>query len=153
MTIILILAALTLLLGLIEIFLMPGFGLAGIASAACALVDLTLIYNTYGVAWAVAALIAGVSILGIALRWMTHAKRFDKMALNTSIDSTNATEAQLSVQVGEKGIAITRLALIGNAEINGKQVEVKSAGSFIEPNTPIKVVAVNEALITVKPLA
>lgn len=152
MTIILILAAMTLLLGLIEIFLMPGFGFAGIGSCICALADLVLIYNTFGAGWSVAALLAGLALLAIALRWMTHSKRFDKMALNTSIDSTNATEAQLSVRVGDKGMAVTRLALIGNADFDGKIVEVKSTGSFIEPNTPIEVVAVSEALITVKPL-
>jgi membrane-bound ClpP family serine protease len=51
--------------------------------------------------------------------------------------------------VGDKGKALTRLALIGNAEINGAVVEVKSSGDFLDPGTPIVVVRVLEALITV----
>jgi hypothetical protein len=39
--------------------------------------------------------------------------------------------------------------LIGNAEINGAVVEVKSSGEFLDPGTPIVVVRVLEALITV----
>jgi membrane-bound ClpP family serine protease len=73
----------------------------------------------------------------------------DKVSLHTTIDSTSATTAQLSVKVGDKGKALTRLALIGNAEINGAVVEVKSSGEFLDPGTPIVVVRVLEALITV----
>ena len=53
------------------------------------------------------------------------------------------------MKVGAEGKALTRLALVGNAEINGKQVEVKSSGDFIDPGTPIVVTAVSEASITV----
>ena len=68
------------------------------------------------------------------------------------IDSSNATAEQLSVKVGDQGVALTRLALIGNAEINGKVVEVKSSGEFISRGTLLVVVSVNEALIVVRPL-
>ena len=71
------------------------------------------------------------------------------MSLHTSIDSTNATAEQLSIKVGDTGRALTRLALVGNAEIAGKQVEVKSSGEFINPGMPIRVVSVNEAQIIV----
>ena len=50
-----------------------------------------------------------------------------------------------------KGRALTRLALIGNAEIDGKNVEVKSAGGFIDEGTPIRVISVQDALILVSP--
>ena len=73
----------------------------------------------------------------------------DKVSLHTSIDSTSATAEQLAVKVGDKGKALTRLALIGNAEINGAVVEVKSSGEFLDPGTPVVVIRVLEALITV----
>ena len=75
------------------------------------------------------------------------------MSLHTAIDSTNATPEQLSISVGDEGRALTRLALVGNADFNGKQVEVKSAGSFINPGTRIRVIHVNEATITVEPIS
>ncbi len=73
------------------------------------------------------------------------------MELKSTIDSTAATAAQLSVRPGDTGRALTRLALIGNAEINGRRVEVKSAGSFIDEGTSIVVTEVSEALVIVKP--
>lgn len=150
MTVIIILAVMALLLGLLEVFIIPGFGMAGIGSIICALVDAVLIYNDYGLGWAIAAIVLALAVLGLMLYIVAHSRTFDRMSLHTSIDSTNATPDQLSVQVGDTGRALTRLALVGNAEIGGKQVEVKSSGEFINPGTPIRVTQVSEANITVE---
>lgn len=152
MTVIIILAVFALILGLLEVFVLPDFGWAGIGSIACAIVDAYLIYAEYGVTWACTAIVIALVVLGIMLYGVAHSRTFDRMSLHTAIDSTNATPEQLSISVGDKGRALTRLALVGNAEINGKQVEVKSAGSFINPGTPICVTHVCEATITVEPI-
>ena len=60
---------------------------------------------------------------------MLRSKTLEKYSLHKSIDSTAATQDQLSVQPGDEGVAVTRLALIGNADIGGRLVEVKSADS------------------------
>ena len=150
MTIIIILAVFALLLGLLEVFVLPGFGWAGIGSIACAVADACLIYADYGWQWACVAVVIALVVLGIMLYVVAHSRTFDRMSLKASIDSTNATADQLSICVGDEGRALTRLALVGNAEIAGKQVEVKSAGEFIDPGTPIRVIRVSEATITVE---
>ncbi len=153
MTVIIILAVLALVLGLLEVFVIPGFGLAGISAIVCAVVDLVLIYNGYGFPWAFVAVIVAVAVLCLMLYIVFHTKAIDKMSLHATISSTNATEAQLSVAVGSEGKALTRLALVGNAEIDGKVVEVKSSGEFIEPGTPIRVTLVNEATVVVEKIS
>lgn len=150
MTVIIIFAVLALLLGILEIFVIPGFGISGIAAIICSIIDVALIYNAYGVGWAAAAVAVGVAVLALLLYIVAHSKSFDRMALHASIDSTNATAAQLAVKPGDMGKALTRLALVGNAEINGKVVEVKSSGDFINPGTIVRVIRVNEANITVE---
>ncbi len=150
MTLIIILAALSLVLGLLEIFILPGFGFAGIGSIVCALVDAILIYNAYGFSWACIAVVVAILLLVLMLYIVANSRTFDRMSLKTSIDSTNATTEQLSVKVGNEGRAITRLALVGNAEIEGKQVEVKSSGEFINSGTPIRVIKVDKAQIIVE---
>lgn len=152
MALIIILAAIALLLALLEIFIFPGFGISGIGAIVCAIVDVVLIYNEYGLTETIIAIVATLVALAIILRWMTKSKTIERMALHSTISSTNATKEQLSVKVGDEGKALTRLALIGNAEIDGKQVEVKSSGTFINPNTRIRVVSVSEATIVVEPL-
>lgn len=150
MTLIIILAALSLMLGLLEIFILPGFGFAGIGSIVCAVVDAILIYNAYGFSWACIAVVVAILLLVLMLYIVANSRTFDRMSLKTSIDSTNATTEQLSVKVGNEGRAITRLALVGNAEIEGKQVEVKSSGEFINSGTPIRVIKVDKAQIIVE---
>lgn len=150
MTLIIILAALSLVLGLLEIFILPGFGFAGIGSIVCAVVDAILIYNAYGFSWACIAVVVAILLLVLMLYIVANSRTFDRMSLKTSIDSTNATTEQLSVKVGNEGRAITRLALVGNAEIEGKQVEVKSSGEFINSGTPIRVIKVDKAQIIIE---
>ncbi len=150
MTIIFILTLLALVLALIEILIVPGFGIAGLASMALALADVVVIYLELGPWWAMAAVGIGILVILITMRWLTRSKAIDRMSLHARIDSTNATTAQLSVKVGDTGKALTRLALVGNAEINGLVVEVKSSGAFLNPGTPLRVIHVSEANITVE---
>ena len=151
MTLIIIIAIVALLLALLEIFVIPGFGLAGIGSIVCAVTDVVLVYNAYGLWPAVGAIAVALAVLGLLLWWVARSKAVDRMALHATISSTNATEAQLSVRPGDEGVAVTRLALVGNARFGDRIVEAKSAGSFIDPATPVRVVSVSEALITVEP--
>lgn len=150
MATIIVLAILTLLLGLLEIFILPGFGIAGFAAIICAIIDALLVYSAYGPMWTFVAVVIAVVLLIIALYVVAHSRSVERLSLKTSIKSTNATADQLSVKVGDTGRALTRLALVGNAQIAGKQVEVKSSGEFMDAGTPIRVVAVNEALIVVE---
>lgn len=147
---ILILVLLALVLMAVEVLIVPSFGISGIAAIISALVAEVLIFEEYGML-AAALSLAGFALLTVVLLvWVARSKTIDKVSLHSSIDSTNATKEQLSVKVGDEGVALTRLALIGNAEIAGKTVEVKSAGNFIEEGTPLVVVAVSEALVLVR---
>lgn len=150
MTVIIIFAILALVLGVLEIFIIPGFGISGICAIICSIVDVVLIYNEFGAVWAAVAVVIGIAVLALLLYIVAHSKTFDRMALHTSIDSTNATKEQLAVKPGDTGKALTRLALVGNAEINGTVVEVKSSGEFIDPGTAVRVIRVNEANVTVE---
>ena len=47
-------------------------------------------------------------------------------------------------------MAITRLALIGNAEIDGNIVEVKSMDGFLNEKTPIIVNRITDGVIMVE---
>lgn len=152
MALILILIAAALILGLIELFLMPGFGLAGISAIGCAAAAVAFIYVDYGLAAALVAVVVGLVILALMLWWMAHSKALERISLKTSIDSKNATPEQLAVKPGDEGVALTRLALVGNARFGNSVVEVKSNGAFIDPKARIRVVSVSEALITVEQL-
>ncbi len=149
--IIIILVALALLLFAIEAFVAPGFGVSGVCATLCVLVADVLIYNVYGATAAIIALLISTALVILFFWWFSRSKALERMSLHSTIDSTAATVAQLSVKPGDEGRALTRLARIGNAEIAGKVVEVKSEGGFIDEGTPLVVTLVNEALILVRP--
>ncbi|EHG22002.1 hypothetical protein HMPREF9332_01517 [Alloprevotella rava F0323] len=135
----------------IEVFVTPGFGVPGITATVLILIADAVTFYHYGAFIATCALFASVALV-LLLFWLVSRSRMLKRAeLHTNIDSTNATAAQLAVKPGDEGHALTRLALIGNAEIDGKNVEVKSAGGFIDEGTPIRVISVQDALILVRP--
>jgi membrane-bound ClpP family serine protease len=125
------------ILFLIEIFVIPGISFAGVGAFICLIYANYFAFsnlgNTAGFITLAASAIACVSTLILFMK----SKTLDKIALKKNITSTVDNEAELSVKVGDTGISVTRLALIGMAEINGHHVEVKSVDGFIEEKTPI----------------
>ena len=147
--IIVVLFIVSLLLFAVEVFLVPGVGLAGIG-AACGIVTANVLaFSWYGTNVGIAVMLGSIVCCAFFLYWTAHSKTIEKYALHKSIDSTAATKEQLSVSIGDEGVAINRLALIGNAKIKGKIVEVKSVNGFIAEGTPIRVVGVEQASVLV----
>lgn len=134
----------------VELFILPGTSIAGIAAGCCLVGANYLVFDRFGLMvglWVLAASLVCCCLIGW---WMLRSKTLEKYSLHKSIDSTAATPEQLSVKPGDEGVAATRLALIGNADIHGKTVEVKSADGFLDEGTPIVVVRVDEAQVLVK---
>ena len=72
-----------------------------------------------------------------------HSKRIKRLSLDATIDSSVATAEQAQVKVGDKGTALTRLALVGTARLGTVEVEVRSASGFLDEGTPVVVTKVN----------
>ena len=152
LTIIIVLLALALVLCLVETFLIPGFGICGIISGACTLMGVGGCFMLYGVWWGL-----GVSLLvlifgGLLLRWVMHSERIKRLSLQATIDSTVANEEINNISVGDEGVALTRLALVGNAQIGSVECEVRSAQGFVEEGTPVVVTKIHMGEIYVKPV-
>lgn len=134
---------------LVELFLTPGITVAGFLSAGC------FIYANYH-AFAYLGTGGGFITLAIsavvcigALVWFMRSKTLDKVALTTNITSAVDRSAESSVKPGDTGVATTRLALIGYAEINGRIVEVKSDDGFIDEKTPVRVCRLADGVVFV----
>ncbi len=137
------------ILFLIEIFVIPGISIAGIGAFFCLIYANYFAFsnlgNTAGFITLAASTIACVGTLILFMK----SKTLDKIALKKNITSTIDNEAELSVKEGDSGIAVTRLALIGMADINGHHVEVKSVDGFIDEKTPIVVSRIADGTILV----
>lgn len=134
---------------LVELFLIPGISIAGILSGICVCYANFYAFSHLGTWGGVITL--GVSVVAgiVSLVCFMRSKTLDKIALKENITSTIDRRAEESIQVGDTGVTTTRLTLIGQAEINGVLVEVKSADGFLNEKTPVVVSRIVDGVIMV----
>jgi len=78
-------------------------------------------------------------------------KTWKKIALNDAIDS-RINEIKETIEVGDIGITISKLAPAGKGLIQGEVVEIHSTGELIEKNVKVKVVKIEGYKIYVEPV-
>ncbi len=138
------------ILFLVELFIIPGISIAGIMASACFIFANYYAFAYMGaVAGFITLAVSCVTCIGV-LVWFIRSKTLDNIALKKNITSKIDSSAKEKVRLGDSGIAITRLALIGNAEINGEIVEVKSTDGFLNEKTPIVVTRITDGTIMVE---
>ena len=145
--ILLIVAAAILLL--VELFITPGISVAGFLSAGCFIYANWHAFAYLGTGGGIITLVASAVVCSGALVWFMRSKTLDRIALTTNITSSIDRSAETGVQIGDEGIATTRLALIGYAKIGGQIVEVKSDDGFIDEKTPVKVCRLTDGMVFV----
>lgn len=138
------------LLFLIELFVIPGVSIAGLAAFACLTYANYYAFAYMGVGAGIFTLVASAIVCIGMMVWFMRLKTLDKLALKKDISSTVVRDAASEIRVGDKGISITRLAQIGSADFSGKVVEVKSVDGFVSEQTPIEVKRIQDGIIMVE---
>lgn len=134
----------------VEILFIPGVGLAGIMGTLSMIASVFYAFFIIGdVAGWITLLIVSLICISLFL-WALYGNSLDKVALKKNIDSTVREVEMKNFAVGDRGVTKTRLALIGEAEINGYAVEVKSEGAFINEGTEIEIVRISGDSLFVK---
>lgn len=148
------LVALFMVLGIVllvvEIALIPGIGITGVLGVVSLIASISYAFVTLGtLAGWLCVLVASVIGVGLFL-WAVYGKTIDKVALKKNICSTVENPDAAALNVGDKGVAVARLALIGEAEFSGNRVEVRSCDGFIDEGVSIEVVRVSGGEIIVR---
>ena len=139
-----------LILFAIEVFLIPGISLAGLASAGCILYANYYAFDTLGtVPGIITLVVSALGIIAVTL-WFMRSKTVDKLSLKKTIDYRPEPHKGIDLQPGDEGVALTRLALIGNAEFNGRIIEVRSADGFIDEKCRIRVERILDGIVMVQ---
>ena len=139
-----------LLLFIVEVFLIPGISIAGIASAICLLYANYYAFDTLGPMAGSVTLIASVLGCIAIIIWFMRSKTIDKLSLKKTLDYKIDPLKGIRIRIGDRGVTVTRLALIGNANFNGHIIEVRSADGLIDENTPIYVERMVEGTVIVR---
>lgn len=135
---------------IIEVYLIPGISIAGIAGVACMAGGIVLAYTHLGTTGGTWTLGITIVVLGLVLYWFFRSKTLDRMALKSEISSKTEPFQGLTVAIGDTGVAISRLAPIGKIVINGKTIEGRSENEMIDENTPIVVTEVGTYNVLVR---
>ncbi len=138
-----------LLLFIVELFLIPGISIAGIAATLSMAASVYLAYAQIGVVAGHITLFANIIIIALAIYFFLKSKTLDKMALKTNIDN-KIDLIQHNLQVGQHATTLSRLAPMGKILIDGKQFEARSQGEFIPENTAVIITAIDGNIATVK---
>jgi membrane-bound serine protease (ClpP class) len=169
----LILLALGVSLLALEVFVIPGFGAAGISGILCIMASLVL--TTIGLplgvllqtgAWVEpltrVAVALGVTVLLmiVALRFLPRTRAMSGLVLSSALASNVTPEGPSSFVSadetrfrGQEGVAESDLRPVGVARIGDARVDVISEGGYVRAGTRVRVLEVEGARIVVRALA
>lgn len=150
--IILFLAGLVLIA--LEVFVIPGFGVAGVLGIVGIFVSILRSFATVEAAlYSMLFAVAG-SILFVALFWgrFSRSKVFKRLVLSTSEhkDLGYVGPKKYVDLVGKEGRTIAPLRPSGTALIDGDRYDVVSEGGFLGTDIPIKVVRIEGYRVVVR---
>ena len=152
-----------LILLLLEIFVIPGFGIAGISGIILILASLFLSLIgpnpsldpgiiSRAIIQLSFALLAAIILIFLLVRFLPKSNIFKKFILSEEEKSHAGytSRTTLSDLLGAEGVSLTTLRPAGTAEINGKRVDVVTESEYIEHGKPIIVIAVEGMRVVVR---
>jgi membrane-bound serine protease (ClpP class) len=142
----------------VELFILPGFGVAGVSGLLCVFAGIYLALVKRAIprfSWDYQALNSAMSvfiffvvavIVGVVIIWKVFPEsRLKKMmVLATSLrpELGYTASPSLDALLGQDGESLTHLRPTGKVLISAEPYEAQSEGEFIEKGTPVKVVRV-----------
>ncbi len=155
----------------VEVFVLPGFGIAGISGIILLLVGITLAtlekapssneewssFATQVMQYGLAVVMSGVMAFFLG-RYLPKIPYVNRMMLLPPADRPDldqdtpsiAGAAEAAALLGHVGVASSMLRPAGMAKFGDSYVDVVTEGDYIEPGTPIQVVEVEGNRIVVK---
>jgi len=149
---------------LVEIFVIPGFGVSGLVGITLIILSMaTSLIGNVGLSfpelhqisqaiWTMAiTLILGIGLVASMIRYMPENKLFSKLILTDATDREHGYISSDSKDdlIGLEGVAMTSLRPAGTVLIEEKRIDVVSVGEFIEKGARIKVVDTTSSRVMV----
>ena len=143
----------------LEIFVIPGFGVAGILGIIMMLGSVFFVFDkvhefSTAVLWLSISVILTSALVILAAFFLPETRLFQRFALSTVMDTQmgyhSSSAEDFQAYLGQSGTALTPLRPSGTARIGDKRVDVVTVGDFISQNSNVKVVEVEGPKIFVE---
>lgn len=150
MGLIALLVALGLFFLVVELIFLPGVTLGTVLSVVSYGAAIYLGFARFGVTGGVVTIIVVLILSLVATIISLRAKTWQRLALKDKIESQSSENPASVVEVGAKGVAVSRLSPMGKVKIAGKEYEAKSDGTYIDQRSEIEVVGFENFAIIVR---
>ncbi|MDW7679045.1 MAG: nodulation protein NfeD [bacterium] len=152
---------------LLEAFVIPGFGVAGIAGILLILASFVLSLLSHVGKIDMTEIAAAITQVGVSvilafalalptLKLLPKSKVFQKLILSAAENGQqgfSSTPKEYENYVGQTGIALSTLRPAGIGEFGGRRLDVVAEGEFIEEKSAIKVIKVEGYKILVRKIS
>jgi membrane-bound ClpP family serine protease len=158
---------------LLEVFVLPGFGIFGFGGGLMIIASLVLASQTFILPHSARKMAelrtsllvvtaAGLGTIAAALalrRYLPKSPIFNLLMLNPlEADERDEIEyrevvADFSDLIGQRGVATTHLRPAGRAEVGGELIDVIAEAGFIDRGTPVEVVYAKANRVLVRPVS
>jgi len=149
-TLIIVLIAIGLLFLVLEMLVIPGFGVAGIIGAGLIIIAVWQAYQVHG-AIAGHYTVAGTVVFSLIVIYLSlKSGTWNKMMLKDNVDGKVNLIDEEKVKTGDRGIAISRLSPAGKAHIGDTLYEVHCRDGFLDEGSEIEIIRIERRKIIVK---
>lgn len=109
------------------------------------------LFRDYGTVAGVVVILAILLLSLVATIISLRAKTWQRFSLKQRVDSSSmpATPDQ-ELQVGDRGMTLSRLSPMGTVEVGGKVYEAKSLTAYVDPRREVEVVGFDNFSVIVK---
>lgn len=150
LTLIIILIIAGLLFLLLEVLVIPGTTVVGIAGFALIIFSVWESYNVFGSPTGHFVLLGTIFFTILTIYLALKSKTWNRIMLKTEISGKVNEIDSTKVQAGDSGISVSRLTPEGKALINDEYYEVHTNGEFIDQESEIVVTHLADNKIFVK---
>ena len=143
----------------LEIFVIPGFGIAGILGIVLMLGSVFFVFDgaynlSTAVLWLSISVILTSALTILAAFLLPETRLFQRFALSTVMDTDmgyhSSSAEDFQAYLGQSGTALTPLRPSGTARIADRRVDVVTVGDFIPQNSNVRVVEVEGSKVFVE---
>ena len=135
----LVLLVLGILLIILEVAVIPGFGVAGVMGLGLLVGGTIMVWTSYGASVGAATLFTAAAISVALIWWFFHSRASRLLVRTETITGDSSDVPSLTFLLGKQGTVLTPLRPSGAAMIDGDKYDVICEGEFLDKDTRVVV--------------
>jgi len=127
---------------IVELFLIPGISIAGIAGVIFIGAAIYVSYAYIGETAGHLTVVGSIVLLAVAIWLFVKTRAMERMALKTDIVGINEPLKGIEIAVGDVATTVSRLAPMGKIRIGNQTIEAKTNDDFIDEDQEVKIIKI-----------